>query len=503
MIHKPKLQDSRLTPDQDPRSAKKNDVISAHHPDNPRADKENLLIQEIEEAILEQDTQQLRLQIQSIIRDEKVQVEKISAAFDLAENISMEGVAGVGDLTQEMIDNFETLPKIHLENHQRANTEVVHQFYVDQQKKNEEVDDLVEEFTDDEIWNEIEMAVMEKGVMELRDSLRQISASSHSHSYSVEDLENYIEGNMSTSALELFEEELAFNPSLNRDIELLIDLDEAIAESDILELRDTMGMIMSKETSMGHSLQELEAFLTGELDESDNETISMDLLDNEDLRAEVNLLRELDQAMGEMDVINLRNELHQISATVSVREEKSFVGLGSAFSGIRRIGAAAAVIVALLTISLVMRYSVDSYDISTELLDETPTALSSFRSAEPEVHSALSEGFQSYNQADFQAALQSFMKVMELDENNPAARFFSGASYHNLKDYNKAIQDYNAVVIHNDNIFVEQAEWYSVMCLLKLNEHDRALQQLQAIVMRKGFYQNKASTLMKQIRKQG
>lgn len=503
MIRKPKLPDSRVTPEQDPRSKKKIDVSSAHHPDNPRADKENLLIHEIEEAILEQDTQQLRLQIQSIMRDEAVQVEKMSAAFNLAENISMEGVASDAGLTQEMIDNFETLPKIHLENHQRANTEVVHHFYVDQQKKNDEADDFAEEFTDEEIWNEIEMAVMEKGVMDLRDSLRQISASSHSHSYSVEDLENYIEGNLSTSALEIFEEELAFNPSLNRDIELLIDLDEAIAESDILELRETMEMIMSKETSMGHSLQELEAFLTGELDDSDKEIIAMDLIENDDLRAEVNLLRELDMAMGEMDVINLRQELHHISASVSVREEKSFIGLGRAFSGIRRIGAAAAVIVALLTISLVMRYSVNSYDFNPGMLDETPTALSSFRSAEPEVHSALSEGFQSYNQSDFHAALHSFRKVMEMDNNNPAARFFSGASYHNLKDYNKAIQDYNAVVRHNDNIFVEQAEWYSVMCLLKLDERDKALHQLQAIVMRKGFYQNKAELLLKQIRKQG
>jgi hypothetical protein len=501
MIHKPKLPDSRVTPEQDPRSRKQSDVDYTHHPDNPRADKEKSLIHEIEEAILEQDTQQLRLQIQSVMRDEAVHVEKMTAAFELAENISMEGISSDADLTQEMIDNFETLPKIHLENHQRANTEVVHHFYVDQQKKYEEVDELAEEFTDEEIWNEIEMAVMEKGVMDLRDSLRQISASSHSHSYSVEDLENYIEGNMSTSALEMFEDELAFNPSLNRDIELLIDLDEAIAESDILELRETMDMIMSKETSMGHSLQELEAYLYNELDDSDKETISMDLFENEDLRAEVNLLRELDQAMSEMDVITLRQELHQISASVSVREEKSFIGLGRAFNGVRRIGAAAAVIVALLTISLVMRYSVNSYDFNPELLDQTPTALSSFRSAEPAVHSALSEGFQSYNQSDFHAALLSFRKVMEMDDNNPAARFFSGASYHNLKDYNKAIQDYNAVVRHNDNIFVEQAEWYSVMCLLKLDERDKALNQLQAIVIRKGFYQNKAETLLKQIRK--
>ena len=503
MIHKPKLPDSRVTPDQDPRSLRKSDVFSAHQLETPRADKENLLIHEIEEAILEQDTQQLRLQLQNIMRDEAVFVEKMSAAFELAENVNMEGVDFDAELTREMTDNFETLPKIHLENHHRASAEVVHQFYVDQQRKNDNADEFEEELADDAIWNEIETAVMEKGVMDLRDSLRQISASSHSHSYSVEDLENYIEGNMSTSALDIFEEELAVNPSLNRDIELMIDLDEAIAESDILELRETLELIMSKETSMGHSLQDLEAFLNGELDETDKETISMDLLENEDLQAEVNLLRELDQAMSEMDVIHLRQELHQISASVAVREEKSFVALGRAFNSVRRIGAAAAVIVALLTISLVMRYSVNSYDFNPGLLDETPTALSSFRSAEPEVHSALSEGFQSYNQSDFNSALQSFRKVMEMDENNPAARFFSGASYQNLKDYNKAIQDYHAVVVHNDNIFVEQAEWYSVMCLLKMDEREKALHQLQAIVMRKGFYQNKAQVLLKQIRKQG
>ncbi len=469
--------------------------------ETPRPDADLALFREIEEAILDSDTEVLRNQIHNIIEEQKASFAKLSAAFDLADDLDMESIIGENELPEDIADYFESLPKIHIENHHRASNEVVHQFYEEQLAAASEMDEADEIDTDLELWQEMESAVLEKDIMDLRASLIQISKASHSHTYSMEDLENYIEGNMSAAALEQFEEDLAFNPSLSRDIDLLIDLDEALSESDILEMRDILGEVMSKETSLSHSLDEIESFIYDQLDETSKESFVLELNENDDLRAELLLMKELDQALAESDIMDLRQELKELSVNVMTREEKSILPFSKTFQGLKKIGAAAAVIIGLITLSFVMRYSTMRNDIASSLLDDSPAAMSAFRSATPDMNisSDLSEGFARYNNGDYSSALTSFMKVIEVNQNEPSARFFAGASYQNLEQHKEAIHEYEAVIKQGDNLFVEQAEWFSAICFIRLNEDEKAMQQLHAIVSRNGFYQDKAGILLKKL----
>lgn len=469
--------------------------------EDPRQDADLDLFREIEEAILDSDTDLLRHQLNSIIEEQKASFAKLSAAFDLADEIDMESIIGENELPEDIADYFESLPKIHIENHHRASTEVVHQIYKEQLTPASELDDADDNDIDFEMWQEMESAILEKDIMDLRASLRQISKASHNHTYSMEDLENYIEGNMSAAALEHFEEDLAYNPTLSRDIDLLIDLDEALSESDVIEMRDILGEVMSRESSLTHSLDEIESFIYDELDQNSKEKFVLELNENDDLRSELLLMKELDQALAEADVMGLRQELKELSLNVMTREEKSILPISKTFHGLKRFGAAAAVIVGLITLSIVIRYSTLQNDISYSLLDESPAAMSAFRSAthDMNINSDLSEGFALYNDGDYHSALASFLKVIEVNQDEPSARFFAGASYQNLEQHRKAILEYEAVIRQGDNLFIEQAEWFSAVCLIHLNEDERALQHLNAIVSRNGFYENKAKILLKKL----
>ena len=469
--------------------------------EDPRLDADFKLFHEIEEAILDSDTEVLRNQIQNIIVEQKTTFAKMSAAFDLADDVDMESILTENDLPEDIADYFESLPKIHIENHQRAESEVVHQFYKEQQSSVSEVDDTDDLDTDIELWQEIGAAILEKDMMDLRANLRQISKASHSHTYSMEDLENYVEGNMSAAALEQFEEDLAFNPTLSRDIDLLIDLDEALAESDVIEMRDLLGEIMSRESSLSHSLEEIESFIYDELDETSKESFTSELNENDDLRSELLLMRELDIALSESDIMDLRQELRELSVNVMNREEKSILPFRKPLGGLKKIGAAAALIIGLMSLSIVVRYSISQNDISSALLNDSPAAMSAFRSATPDmnINSDLSLGFEKYNEGDYQSALSSFLKVIEVNQNEPSARFFAGASYQNLDEHGKAILEYAAVINQGDNLFIEQAEWFSAICFIRLNEEDKAKQQLLAIVSRNGFYEEKAKVLLNKL----
>jgi len=111
----------------------------------------------------------------------------------------------------------------------------------------------------------------------------------------------------------------------------------------------------------------------------------------------------------------------------------------------------------------------------------------------------LSRGFAKYNEGDYQSALSSFLKVIEVNQNEPSARFFAGASYQNLDEHDKAILEYAAVINQGDNLFIEQAEWFSAICFIRLDEEDKAKQQLMAIVSRNGFYEEKAKILLNKL----
>jgi len=469
---------------------------------NPELMEEFQLQKEIEEAILEKDVHHLRHQLQQLIRTKKSENKFSQASFDLTDELDLPSILSdsleSADLSTDTLENFESLPKIHLYNHTRAQKETVHQFYKEQEQFKRSADDLNTDLDMDAEWAELENAVLEKDIMELRESLQHIAASMSSHKYSVEEIEQYLEGNLHGEDLELFEEELAVNSSLNTDVEINMELEEAITETDIMDLRDKISLITQKQSSITRSVEEIESYLDGELDESDTESFAEELYENIDLQAEVNLLRELNAALTENDVMNLRNELAQVKKEVKTQEEKSIFSINS-HTLVKKWGTAAAVLITALMISSVVNFSSGTRENIYQKFYSAPAAVTQFRSATQETTNFLMEGFDLYNKSEFASALSYFQKVLETDQNNPAARFYSGASLQSLEKYNNAAEQYNQVLLHHDNIFLEQAEWYLSLCYLKLGETEKSIKQLEAVVNRNGFYQKKAKELLKQI----
>jgi tetratricopeptide (TPR) repeat protein len=470
--------------------------------EDPQLQEDLMLIQEIEAAISETDTNQLRMQIKSVMNHETISSEKLTAQFNLAEETFLEGFVDQLPLNQDIIEYLEALPKIHIENHHRNDAEVLHQVYKDQQKITEVVEDEDDFMSGDE-WFDMEEAIQEKDIMNLRESLKQIQVSVHAHNYSIEEMESYMEGTMTSNQLGIFEEELTVNAALNADVELLFDLDEALSETDIFELRESVQLIMAKETSSSHSLSEIESFIYDELDDEIRDSLANEIYENDDLRAELNLIRELDEALAEKDILKLRDELRSLSVEMSVTEEKSIIPFNNSAIGLKRLASVAAVLLMILGSSLMIRFLATPSGSLSDLYNDSPIAVTSFRSAVPDVSSQLSSGFELYNNNDFNGALNYFRKVLEVDNDNPAALFYSGASHQNLDEFGKAVKEYKNVIEHNDNIFVEQAEWYMGLCLIQLNEKQKAMAVLEAIISRDGFYQEKAEVLLKKLKRKG
>ena len=107
---------------------------------------------------------------------------------------------------------------------------------------------------------------------------------------------------------------------------------------------------------------------------------------------------------------------------------------------------------------------------------------------------------QKYENKDYTEALNLFGQVISNDPNNVASHFYSGVSLQETGKYNMAIKEYETVIFNKDNLFTEQAEWYTGLCLLQTNENKKAHKQFKKIALSKGFYQQKATELLKKIK---
>jgi len=87
---------------------------------------------------------------------------------------------------------------------------------------------------------------------------------------------------------------------------------EAVSEKEILDLRANLQSILQSISVHERTFEEIEDFLSGELDEEIDTQIREELRTNSALSFEINLHGEIDAAVGELDIIKLRASLGAI-----------------------------------------------------------------------------------------------------------------------------------------------------------------------------------------------
>ncbi len=456
---------------------------------------------EIGDAISEKDIMEFRDLLQKIEINGNSEHPDPGTPFDLACNTDLHELEGLWpDDESEAPETMEPLPRIHLHHHRRIASETTHYFYKDQGAAASLDSSSPEEDDGDAAWLALEEAMRENDVISLRDTLRQIGKHVSSHQYTTEEIENYLEGTMNPAETALLEEELTQSQALRADINLSLEVEKAAGETDIMSLRETLGKVFSRENSTSMDLAEIEAFLYDEMDDAARSGFVNELLENRDLKSEVELVREIDTALSEKEVMALRDSLRQVSGEV-YREVRKTVLPVSGLKNKTRMATVAALFLLLLGISSVLKFGAGGGDDLYNTYFSSPHAPGVFRSTDLQADRVFSEGLKLYNQGHYNSALLYFRDALHGEQGSPAAGFYAGASYQQLKQFTSAISAYDKVITHNNNLFVEQAEWYTALCYVGSGNLVLAGNQLEAVIRRGGFYKKDASGLLKRIRK--
>ena len=452
---------------------------------------------DIQDAVLELDVIALKASL------EKIQRENTLNSFENGSFALLEELDEIKDLKEELtfeqlIDTFESLPKVHVYQHGKTANENIHRFYEEQ--NGSEMNGFEDELEGIELeeLDGLEEAILESDILNLRDTLKQV-AKSVEPQYSAEDIDSYLNGEMGDEILAEFEAELEMNQDLQFEVNLHNELDNALGEFDVMNLRDKMKNIMSAETSWNVSEQTIEDFIDGMLEEDLLMEFNAELKENTDLMAEVSLRNHINKAIGESDILSLRAKLAHARKESEKKEVKSILMPQFDLKSTRFWRNSVAMIIVLVGLMGALNTGLQSVDKTYNKYFDTPTWAS-----ERSINTSSVDEYQKVRQY---FAEEDYTKTIELLEHTTTTpqeafvkNFYLALSYQNLNQYDKAIEAYTRVIDHGDNLFIEEAEWYKSLCYLKLNQKNKAKNELLAVIERKGHYENDAKAIVRKLK---
>ena len=455
---------------------------------------------EINEAIKEKDIMKIRSDMKKNSNEEgfsKQSEGSEDAFFGLAEemqefiNLDIED----GDLGD--IGNF--LQKLHLRNHSKASKETIYEVY----RKDEIISRNESELLspEDELLIEnVQQAVAEHDILDLRANLKSISQSISAHNWKSEDIEDFISGDLGEESMMMIENEAMINLNLADDIELFSEVNEAIGEKDILQLRAGLSKIIEFESSHNRSVEEIEEYLSQELEESLMNSFEEELMVNEGLRAEVKLSSEINDAIGEKDIISLRESLKNIKESGIETDSRQKRGVAPPRLKKAIWYAAAASIILMLGLNITFRsQSSSSAELYNEFYRPMDGNLGATRSATAPDEILLNQALIKMNNKEYDTALKLFSEILQKDRQNIAGNFYTGTIHQQTGKYDDAIHSFTNVVTLGDNLFVEQSEWYIGLCYLNRNEREKAVHQFRKISESNGYYQEQSIAILKKL----
>ncbi|MGD0341451.1 MAG: hypothetical protein ABSA76_07075 [Bacteroidales bacterium] len=239
----------------------------------------------------------------------------------------------------------------------------------------------------------------------------------------------------------------------------------------------------------------IERYIAGEMNESEKQWFLKELDGNSVLREEVALRKKTDNVLKSHDIIQLRNKLSEI--------EKNRGSRVASKSPAKRVSLSIAAVIAGLIIISSIAFFGTRHLTNDEIINQyyrSYDGVSISRSSRSTANSDYSTGLEYYNIHDYKNAALYFSKVLNTDPENMESTMFYGTSSFEVSNYPEAKKSFTKVIDNNDNLFIEDAEWYLALCYVKTNDMKKASDQLKAIKNSRSIYSRNAAKILKQIK---
>ena len=243
----------------------------------------------------------------------------------------------------------------------------------------------------------------------------------------------------------------------------------------------------------------LQKYLDNDLSERELARFEQELNASPDLLVDLDLYKEVDEAIADTEVLDFRAQL------TDLREETRRSETGRRVFRFTRPWhyAASAALALLVAIGLatVLGRPLSNNDLFVKYMKPYELVLTN-RAMDNEFTQLLMNRAESaYLSGDFAKAIGYYNEVLEINSEKVEADFYKGVSNMEINEYVGASESFTRVIEHNDNLFIQKAEWYLAGCLLAMNESDRARRQLAMIASSANhFHKENAAKILKRMK---
>jgi tetratricopeptide (TPR) repeat protein len=238
-------------------------------------------------------------------------------------------------------------------------------------------------------------------------------------------------------------------------------------------------------------------YLEGELDPLTTARFEEDLKNDPKLQSDLKLYMEVDEALADTEILNLRSQLRELHEDLIPELEK----VSSRRQGryVFRMAAAATLLLLITYGSFnLLRYGTGDQRLLKKFYFPYEMTMVN-RSDNSDINIMMHEALRLYENKKYKEAVNLFDQVLEKDPSQMASRLYSGISLLEIKEYEKASNSFKQIIEHKDNLYIEQADWYLGLCLIMSDEKEKAIIQFEKIVKEKGYYSEKASQILKRL----
>lgn len=235
-------------------------------------------------------------------------------------------------------------------------------------------------------------------------------------------------------------------------------------------------------------------YLDRELDEISSTRFEEDLLKDPDLKMEMSFYRDVFDSIADQEVLDLRAQLNSLHEPAMQGLKKSS---SKTFKRTMRYAVTAA------TVSLLLGFGVFSLLRDSNIPGKyfTPYDVTMVnRSADTNIDLTLQEALLKYENQQYREAVILFEQVLASDNEMLSSNLYAGISYLEIKEYQRAEGSFNKIINHNNNLFIEQAEWYMGFCYLMTERREKAIKQFSKIAEKNAYYSDKAKDILKRLK---
>ena len=244
----------------------------------------------------------------------------------------------------------------------------------------------------------------------------------------------------------------------------------------------------------------LQKYLDKELSESDFNRFERELKASPELMGDLELYKEVDEALSDTEVLDFRAQL------TDLREETRRIDSGRRIFRFTKPWhyAASAALALLVAIGLatVLGKPLTNSELFAKYMKPYELVLTNRSVDNSGIQYLMNQGQEYYLIGNYARAVGYFDEILELNDEMFEAEFYKGASNFENDQFVDASKSFTRVIEHNDNLFVQKAEWYLAGCLLAMDETDRARRQLALIASSANhFYKDDAAKILKRMKR--